>query len=243
IEFARKLCAGVAAAHAQGVLHRDLKPANIMIDARGELRVTDFGLAALAQQLQGSEIRNGTPAYMAPEQLTGKEVSAQSDIYAVGLVLYEMFTGKLPFQADTIGEMTRMRQESRLTNPSTLVGDLDKTVERAILRCLEADPKMRPASALALSASLPGGDALTAALAEGETPSPETVAAAGSTEGLHPKWAIATLAATAAALVTFCLAAPKLHLINLVPMENPPEVLESKAREMLKSFGYRDRAA
>src|SRR5215469_3770661 len=152
-EFARKLCAGVAAAHAQGVLHRDLKPANVMIDSRGELRVTDFGLAAIAEQLQGAEIRNGTPAYMAPEQLSGKEVSVQSDLYAVGLVLYEMFTGKLPFQADTIAEITRLRQESRLTNPSTLVADLDKSVERAILRCLEADPKMRPGSALNLAAS------------------------------------------------------------------------------------------
>ncbi len=149
-EFARKLCAAVAAAHAQGVLHRDLKPANIMIDSRGELRVTDFGLAAIAEQLKGDEIRNGTPAYMAPEQLTGTEVSAQSDLYAVGLILYEMFTGKLPFNADTIAEMTRLRQESRVTNPSTLIGDLDKAVERAILRCLEPDPKMRPASALAL---------------------------------------------------------------------------------------------
>src|SRR5690349_12054068 len=91
-EFARKLCAAVAAAHAQGVLHRDLKPANIMIDSRGELRVTDFGLAAIAEQLKAEEIRNGTPAYMAPEQLTGAEVSAQSDLYAVGLILYEMFT-------------------------------------------------------------------------------------------------------------------------------------------------------
>ncbi len=142
-EFARKLCAGVAAAHAEGVLHRDLKPANIMIDSRGELRVTDFGLAAIAEQLKGDEIRNGTPAYMAPEQLTGREVSVQSDLYAVGLILYEMFTGRMPFEADTVAEMTRLRQESRVTNPTTLVGDLDKTVERAILRCLEPDPRMR----------------------------------------------------------------------------------------------------
>ena len=73
-----------------------------MVDARGELRVTDFGLAGLADQLQRAEIRNVTPAYMAPEQLSGKEVTIQSDLYAVGLVLYEMFTGKLPFKADTV---------------------------------------------------------------------------------------------------------------------------------------------
>ena len=95
-EFARKMCAGLAAAHKQGVLHRDLKPANVMIDGRGELHIMDFGLAAVATQLQGAEARNGTPAYMAPEQLEGREVSAQSDLYALGLIFYEMFTGKPP---------------------------------------------------------------------------------------------------------------------------------------------------
>ncbi len=242
-EFARKLCAGIAAAHAQGVLHRDIKPGNIMIDSRGELRVTDFGLAALADGLQGAEIRNGTPAYMAPEQLTGREVSVQSDIYAVGLVLYEMYTGKLPHQADTVAEVTRMRQESQVTNPSQLVGDIDKTVERAILRCLEADPKMRPASALALSASLPGGDALAAALADGETPSPEAVAAAGSNEGLKPKLALAALAVFAVGILAYMIAAPRLQLIALLEFENPPQVLESKARDMLKALGHKDRPA
>jgi serine/threonine protein kinase len=241
IEFARKLCAAVAAAHAQGVLHRDLKPANIMIDSRGELRVTDFGLAGIAAQLQGDEIRNGTPAYMAPEQLTGKEVSVQSDLYAVGLILYEMFTGRMPFEAETVAEMTRLRQESRITHPSALIGELDKTVERAILRCLEPDPKMRPVSALALSASLPGGDPLAAALAEGLTPSPELVAAAGSTEALSPKVAIPVLAAIFAGLAAFCLILPRVSLENLVPLEDPPEVLTAKARDILKSLGYTER--
>jgi len=242
-EFARKLCAAVAAAHAQGVLHRDLKPANIMIDSRGELRVTDFGLATIAEQLKGDEIRNGTPAYMAPEQLTGTEVSAQSDLYAVGLILYEMFTGKLPFQADTLAEITRLRQESRAPNPSTLIGDLDKAVERAILRCLEPNPKMRPASALALSAALPGGDPLATAIADGVTPSPEVVAAAGPTEGLSLRVAIPALAGIAVGMIVFCVAIPRVHLMNLVPMENPPEVLTAKARDIVKSLGYTDRAA
>jgi len=242
-EFARNLCAAVAAAHAQGVLHRDLKPANIMIDSRGELRVTDFGLAAIAEQLQGDEIRNGTPAYMAPEQLTGTEVSAQSDLYAVGLILYEMFTGKLPFQAETVAEITRLRQESRATNPSTLIGDLDKSVERAILRCLEPDPKMRPVSALALSAALPGGDPLAAALADGVTPSPEVVAAAGPTEALSPKVAIPALAGIAVGMIVFCVVIPRVHLMNLIPMESPPEVLTAKARDIVRSLGYTDRPA
>jgi serine/threonine protein kinase len=242
LEFARKLCAGVAAAHAQGILHRDIKPANIMIDARGELRITDFGLAAVAEQLLGGEVRNGTPAYMAPEQLRGEQVSVRSDLYAIGLVLYEMFTGKLPFQANTLAEMTRLRQESRVTTPSTLIGDLDKNVERAILRCLEADPAMRPPSALALAAMLPGGDPLAAALAEGETPSPEAVAAAGSTEALSPKIAIPALAGILLGITLFCLVSPRLYLINLVPLDNPPEVLSAKAREIAQGFGYTERA-
>jgi serine/threonine protein kinase len=241
-EFARKLCAGVAAAHGQGVLHRDLKPANIMIDARGELRVADFGLAAIAEQLKGDEIRNGTPAYMAPEQLTGAEVSAQSDLYAVGLILYEMFTGKMPFEADTVAEITRLRQENRVTSPTTLTKDLDKTVETAILRCLDSDPKMRPASAMALSAMLPGGDPLAAALADGVTPSPEVVAEAGSHEALSPKIAIPALAGIIVGLAAFCLSIPHFHLMNLVPLEDPPEVLTAKARDILKNLRYTDRA-
>src|SRR5579884_2470339 len=240
-EFARKLCAGLAAAHSQGVLHRDIKPANIMIDSRGELRITDFGLAAIAEQLEGDEIRNGTPAYMAPEQLTGREVSVQSDLYAVGLILYEMFTGKMPFEADTIAEMTRVRQESRITNPSTLVGDLDKAVERAILRCLEPDPKMRPVSALALAGMLPGGDPLAAALAEGVTPSPELVAASGSREGLAPKLAVSAMGAIAVGLIAFCLCYPRTMLEGTLQLENPPDVLTAQARNILKSLGYTER--
>jgi serine/threonine-protein kinase len=241
LEFSRKLCAGIAAAHAQGVLHRDIKPANIMIDSRGELRITDFGLAGLADHLQGAEIRNGTPAYMAPEQLAGKEVSAQSDIYAVGLVLFEMFTGKRPFQADTPADMQRIREESQITNPSTLVPELDKVVERAILNCLDADPRRRPSSALALAASLPGGDPLAAALAEGATPSPELVAASGSAEGLSSKHAVAALAAFFAILAVVVYSAPRQYLINSSPLDNSPDVLTAKARDIVKTLGYTNR--
>src|SRR5579871_1585579 len=120
VEIARQLCAGLAAAHAKGVLHRDLKPANVMLNGRGEAVITDFGLAALADEIPGEEIRNGTPAYMAPEQLAGKEVTVQSDIYSLGLVLYEMFTGKRAFED---------RARKAPSKPSMLVPDLDPAVE------------------------------------------------------------------------------------------------------------------
>ena len=91
-EIARQLCAGLAAAHDRGVLHRDLKPANIMLDGRGKARITDFGLAHAAGEPRADGAIEGTPAYMAPEQFSGGRESIKSDLYALGLVLYELFT-------------------------------------------------------------------------------------------------------------------------------------------------------
>jgi hypothetical protein len=162
--IARELCYGLAAVHEQGLLYRDLKPANIMLDGRGKVRLTDFGLAIAAEDLSVTQLRSGTPAYMAPEQLAGNSVTAHSDLFALGLVLYELFTGKKAF--------TGIDRATPPSTPSSHLGGLDPAVERVILRCLERDPKDRPASALAVAAALPGGDALAAALAAGETPSP-----------------------------------------------------------------------
>src|SRR4029434_5152682 len=100
IQIARQLCAGLAASHDLGVLHRDLKPANILIDGRGRARITAFGLAAFAQDIAGDEIRSGTPAYMAPEQLAGREVSVRSDLYSLGLVLFSLFTCRAVSQSE-----------------------------------------------------------------------------------------------------------------------------------------------
>src|SRR4029450_8715600 len=94
IEIARQLCAGLAAAHDAGVLHRDLKPHNVMIDGRGRARITDFGVAAVAREVRQEHAIAGTPAYMAPEQLRGGHATVRSDVYALGLVLYELFTGE-----------------------------------------------------------------------------------------------------------------------------------------------------
>jgi len=152
LRVARQLCAGLAAAHDRGVIHRDLKPSNVMLDERGVVRITDFGVAEAAAVVRGSRAREGTPEYMAPEQLAGQEVTAASDIYALGLVLYETFTGR-PAQGTTP------------LAPSTVAPDLDPALDKAILRCLARDPRERPASARWIAEALPGDGSVGAALA------------------------------------------------------------------------------
>jgi len=237
-EIARQICAGLGAAHERGVIHRDLKPANVMLDGAGKIRLTDFGLAGIAASIKGAEVRAGTPAYMAPEQLAGRDVSTKSDIYSLGLILYEILTGKRAFEASTLPELMKLRESGVITSPSKLVRDLDPLIERVILRCLEKDPEKRPASALQVSAALPGGDPLAAALAAGETPSPEMVAAAGETEGLRPRIALLLLAVVAVSLFVFVLTADQFQLHGLVPLENPPEVLQARSREIIRQLGY-----
>jgi len=241
VEIARRLCAGLTAAHAKGVLHRDFKPANIMIDGLGEVRIMDFGLAAIADQLEAKDVRSGTPAYMAPEQLAGREATKQSDLYSLGLVLYELFTGKPPFAAQDLHELQRQRETMPATTPSTLIPEIGPRVEQTILRCLEPDPRQRPSSALDVAASLPGGDPLAEALAAGETPSPEMVANAGSIEGLQPRVAIACLVGIAACLALAFFLAPRSEMVNRLPLDYPPDVLSEKAREIIRSAGYVER--
>jgi serine/threonine-protein kinase len=158
LQLARQLCAGLAAAHEVGFLHRDLKPANVMIDADGNAKILDFGLGGLVEEFKPDEIRAGTPAYMSPEQIEGVEQTVQSDIYSLGLVLYELFTGKRAFEAATLRELIELRRsDASPTTPTSLVKDLDPAIERIIDRCIQKNPADRPASALQVAASLPGG--------------------------------------------------------------------------------------
>lgn len=229
IEFTRKICAGLAAAHERGILHRDLKPTNIMIDGRGQPRIADFGLAALAQEIPLSDLRSGTPAYMAPEQKAGREVTTRSDIYSLGPVLHEMFTGK-------------SRKDTH-SAPSELVKDLDPVIERLILRCLEDDPKRRPASALSVAIALPGGDPIAAALAAGETPSPEMVAASQEKEGFSPRAAWACFASVLVLLAAASALHGRFDLQTRAPLEIPPDALAFRARTILQQLGYPQKPA
>ncbi|HEX8253646.1 MAG TPA: serine/threonine-protein kinase [Thermoanaerobaculia bacterium] len=233
VDIARGISAGLAAAHAKGILHRDLKPANVMIDARGDARIMDFGLALGVDDHDGTI--SGTPAYMAPEQLAGEPASVQSDLYALGLVMYELFTGKRAHSARTMPE--RLRDiTSEITTPSHHIPDINPAVERIILRCLGSDVSQRPRSAREVVHSLPGGDPLEAAIAAGETPSPRLVAAAGTAGSLRPMVAWALLAAIAICIATVFYYRTTHSLLAYAPLQKHPEVLSEQATEILRKL-------
>src|SRR5437867_3775328 len=235
LQIARQLCAGLAAAHEQGVLHRDLKPGNVMIDGRGRARITDFGLARLAGEIHGADVLAGTPAYMAPEQIGGKAVTVRSDIYSLGLVLCELCTGQPAFKGATAAELAREKSETAPTSPGLIVDGFDPAIERVILRCLERDPANRPASALQVAAALPGGDPLAAALAAGETPSPELVAEAGAVGGLSPARAWTCLAALIVLLFGVVMISEKTQVTPMVPLPKSPDVLRDRSRDIIRT--------
>ncbi len=236
IAVARQICAGLSAAHDREIVHRDLKPANIMLDGQGDIRITDFGLAGAA----GVMPRVGTPAYMAPEQLAGEAVTPRSDLYALGLVLYEMFTGVRALNAKNLAELIAKREQVDITPPTTIVRDLDPAIERIILRCLERDPARRPTSALAVAAALPGGDPLAAALAAGVTLSPEIVAAAGEETAWSFPRAIATLAFVLLGLLALPPIADRVLLTGYVAVDGPAPVMADRAEQIRQRLDYRE---
>ena len=237
LETAHQICAGLAAAHDCGLLHRDLKPANIMLDGRGRVRITDFGLALSSEDATGRKETAGTPAYMAPEQIGKGEASVRSDIYSLGLVFYELFTGRMPYQASTPVEWRRAHLESSPRAPSMVVKDIDPAVETAILSCLQKDPALRPSSVRQVAAAFPGGDPLAAALAAGETPSPEMVAAAGEQGALGPAQSWLVLTGVAICLGLTMMFAQRGMLVNQVPAKAPALLIEQSQR-ISSSLGY-----
>ena len=239
LEISHELCAGLAAAHARQVVHRDLKPANVMIDGRGHARITDFGLAVAADAAKAGELA-GTPAYMAPELFQGKPATVQSDLYALGIVLYELYTGKHPWDRRSASDSRRRQLATPPSSPSHHAPEIDAAVDRIILRCLGEDPGSRPSSVLQVAAALPGGNPLAVAIAAGETPSPEMVAAAGETGAIAPAKAWSLLGSVAVALLIVAFLAQRGMLVNLVPSKDPALLVE-RSQQIVSSLGY-DRA-
>jgi serine/threonine protein kinase len=144
IDLAQQICSGLQEAHAQGIVHRDLKPENVMIDTQGNVKIMDFGIARSMEagtRLTGSMV--GTPAYMAPEQVAGKPVDYRTDVYSLGLILYEVFTGTPAFQAENAVALALKQMREAPAAPHDIEPTIPVLIERAILKCIEKEPSKR----------------------------------------------------------------------------------------------------
>jgi eukaryotic-like serine/threonine-protein kinase len=180
-EVGAQACAGLDYAHRRGIIHRDVKPGNLMVfggpvgdGAQLTVKLTDFGIARALEQTRITQVGSvvGTAAYLAPEQVRGEEATPATDVYALGVVLYQFLTGRLPYEGSTLAELAVRQQNERPLPPSTYNDEVPETLGSAVLRALEGDPSRRYASADELAGGLQRGlqgEDVTLPLAEGES--------------------------------------------------------------------------
>lgn len=156
IEIAIGICEGLEAAHKQRVIHRDLKPDNVLFDRDGVPKVVDFGLARLSGTLSRTAGFSGTPYYMSPEQADGREPTAQSDLYSLGVLFFELFTGQLPFKAETLVRLVVLHQSEAPPAPRSIRAEIPSHVDALLRRMLAKNPAQRPRSAAEVALLLRG---------------------------------------------------------------------------------------
>ncbi len=201
LDLAQQMCSALQEAHAQGIVHRDLKPENVMVDTLGNVKIMDFGIARSMDamtRLTGSMV--GTPAYMAPEQVAGKQVDFRTDIYALGLILYEIFMGQPAFHAENAVAVALKQMREAPKPPHEIDPSIPFGIERAIMKCLQKDPANRfqsvaqladalraPSSAISAgpSAVAPAASIAGAAAALGVSAASRPISNIGST-GFNP---------------------------------------------------------
>src|SRR5699024_8745007 len=139
---------GVAAAHRVGLIHRDIKPENVLVSRNGDIKVADFGLARAASNHTGTGMAlMGTVSYMSPELVSGEQADERSDVYALGIVLYEMLTGRRPFTGESAVSIAVQHTNSRVPAPSTIIPEITAAVDDIVLHMTEPSPEDRPANA------------------------------------------------------------------------------------------------
>ncbi len=235
INIAKQVCEGLSEAHRLGVVHRDLKPQNIMIDKEGNARIMDFGIARslTGKGITGAGVMIGTPEYMSPEQVDGKDPDQRSDIYSLGIILYEMVTGRIPFEGDTAFSIGVKQKSEMPRNPRELNSQIPDDLSQLILRYLEKDKEKRPQSAVELRSEL---ESIEKGIptAEIEIPKRKPTTSKEITVTLQRRWiyfAIPVVVIIAALLVFFLLKGgkdiflPEKKILVVLPFENlgPPE--------------------
>jgi serine/threonine-protein kinase len=157
LRIVRQVLAGLEAAHAMGVVHRDIKPENLLLDPTGHVRIMDFGIAIVARGAAGRDadhVFTGTPGYLAPEQLQGARGDERSDLYATGVILYEVLAGRRPFTASDPAELSYRQMNEDPPPLRELAPEVPEALEAVVSRCLAREPAARFASAAELAAAL-----------------------------------------------------------------------------------------
>jgi HAMP domain-containing protein/predicted Ser/Thr protein kinase len=157
VGLTRQICRGLQAAHEQGIIHRDIKPQNVLVDAKGEAKLMDFGIARMAEAREGVTQQGlivGTPHYMSPEQVQGKQLDARSDVYSLGIMIYEMLVGRRPFESSSLTGVLTAHITEAPKPPVTFRPDLSPTINAIVMRCLAKDPATRYANAGELLADM-----------------------------------------------------------------------------------------
>jgi eukaryotic-like serine/threonine-protein kinase len=174
VELAIQACRGLAHAHAAGLVHRDVKPQNLLLREDGTVKVADFGIARAAEATALTQVGTvlGTAAYLSPEQALGENVTTATDVYALGAVLYELLTGRPPYEFDSLADLAAKQSAGQIVPVGELASDVPPYLEDAVMRSLARNPAYRPASAGDFARELGGAEEPTLPLRQAAQPRP-----------------------------------------------------------------------